>query len=186
MDKKTYCKHDYLFQELLTKEFQVLFQDDPSIDLSKGIYKNISKFGLHRAATKTLVSPCPDVIEWMNQRIDHESRTILNFEDKNVSYYQALVLNQLYHFKESQVKVTPKWLQSKVESVNFLSIMKGWLSEGKFRSNPTTIDWRTSKFRKSFQIIVILMSRIFGSKGASHFQTNGFRSFIRLSHMDQY
>ena len=76
-----------------------MLQDDPSIELSKGIYKNISKSGLHRATTKTSGLPCLDVIEWMTQRIDHESRTILNFEDKNVSSYQALLLNKLYHFK---------------------------------------------------------------------------------------
>ena len=47
--------------------------------------------------------------------------------------------------------------------------MKGWWSEGKFRSKPSPIEWRTSKFRKSVQNIVILMSRIFGRKDASHF-----------------
>jgi hypothetical protein len=99
-----------LFQEFQTKEFQVLLQDDPSTKLSKGIYKNISKSGLHQASTKTPVLPCPKVIEWMTQRTDHESRTILNFKDKHVASYQALVLNQQYHFKESQVKVTREWL----------------------------------------------------------------------------
>ena len=58
------------------------------------------------------------------RRIDHESRTILNLQDKHVAKYQAHVLNLLYHFKEAQVKVTPKWLKNKTEFVNFLSIMK--------------------------------------------------------------
>ena len=62
----------------------------------------------------------------MNRRIDHESRTILNFEGKHVASYQAPMLNQMYYFKESQVKVTPKWLQRKFESIDFLTIMKGW------------------------------------------------------------
>ena len=105
----------------------------------------------------------------MTQRINHESRTILNFEDKHVASYQSLVLNQLYHFKQGQVRVTLEWLQTKIESVDFLSIMKGWLSEGKFRSKPTPAKWRTSRFRKSIQITIILMSRIFGRKDASHF-----------------
>ena len=51
----------------------------------------------------------------MTQKIDHESRTILNLEEKHghVAIYQAPILNQLYHFKEAQVKVTPELLQRK-------------------------------------------------------------------------
>ena len=126
VDKKIAFKQNTPFQAFQTKEFQVLIQDDPSMKLSKGIFKNISKSGLHQATTKTPVLPCPYVIEWLTRRIDHESRTILNFEDKIASNYQASVLNWLYHFKEAQVKVTPEWLKNKTESVDFLSIMKGW------------------------------------------------------------
>ena len=79
--------------------------------MSKGIYKNISRYGLHQETTKTTILPCLDVIEWMTWRIDHESRTIINFEGKHVSSYQAPVLNQMYHFKEAQVKVTSEWLK---------------------------------------------------------------------------
>ena len=61
----------------------------------------------------------------MTKRIYHESRTILNLKDKNVAIYQALVLNQLHHFKEYQVKVALEWLKDRTESVDFLSIMKG-------------------------------------------------------------
>ena len=78
----------------------------------------------------------------MTQRIDHERRTILNFEGKHVSSYQ------MYHFIESQVRVTPEWLQSKTESIDFLTIMKGWWSERNFRSKPTPVGWKTSKFQK--------------------------------------
>ena len=95
-----------MFQELQTKEFQVLLHDDPSMELSKCIYKNISKFGLHWEATKTLVLPCLDVIEWMTQSINHESRKILNLKDKHVARYQPPMLNQLNHFREAKVKVT--------------------------------------------------------------------------------
>ena len=123
----------------------MLFQDDLSTNLSKGIYKNISRSELYRAATKPPVLPCTYVIEWMTQRIDHEIRTILNFNGKHVASYQALVLNQIYRFKEYQVRVTPEWLQSKFESINFLTIMKGWWSKGNFRSNPTPDGWKTSK-----------------------------------------
>ena len=130
VDKKIALKWNTLFQAFQTKEFQVLLQDDPCMELIIGIYKNISKSGLHQVATKTPILPCTDVIEWMTQRIDNESRTILNFEDKHVASYQAPVLNQLYHFKEAQVKVTPEWLRNKIEFVDFLSIMKGWWSEG--------------------------------------------------------
>ena len=62
----------------------------------------------------------------MTWRIDHEIKTIINFKGKHVATYQALVLDQMYHFKESQVKVTLEWLQSKTESIHFLTIMKGW------------------------------------------------------------
>jgi hypothetical protein len=99
VDKKIAFKRNTLFQELQTKEFHVMFQDDPSTELSKGIYKNISKFGIHWVATRTLVLPCSDVIEWITQTIDHERTTILNFEDNEVAIYQAPILNQLYHFK---------------------------------------------------------------------------------------
>ena len=62
VDKKIALKWNTLFQAFQTKEFQVLLQDDPSTKLNKGIYKNISKFGQHRVATKNLVLQCSDVI----------------------------------------------------------------------------------------------------------------------------
>jgi hypothetical protein len=107
-----------------------------STKLRKIIYKNIAKSGLHREATKTPILPCLDVIGWINQRVDHEKRTILKFKDTNVASYPAPILNQLYHFKEVQVKVTSEWLKEKNEYANFLSIMKGWWSEGQLRENP--------------------------------------------------
>jgi hypothetical protein len=128
---------------------------DPSTKLRKNIYKNISKSRLHREASRTLVLPCPDVIEWISRRVDHESKTIINFEDKNVSSYQALVLNLLYHFKEADVKVTLEWLKKNNDSTYFLLIMKGWWSEGQLRENPLSVEWKTSTFIKSIQIIVI-------------------------------
>ena len=47
--------------------------------------------------------------------------------------------------------------------------MKGWWSEGQFRAKPSPVEWKTSKFRKSIQIIVILLARVFGRKDASSF-----------------
>ena len=67
------------------------------------------------------------------------------------------------------MKVTPEWLKDNIESVDFLSIMKGWWSEGQLRANPSPVEWRTSKFRKSIQIIVILLARFFRRKDASSF-----------------
>ena len=90
----------------------------------------------------------------------------LKFEDKNVAIYQAPVLNQLYHFKEDQVQVTPEWLKENNESIDFLSIMKGWWSKGQFRANPSLVEWKTSKFRNSIQIIVIMLARVFRRKDA--------------------
>ena len=83
--------------------------------------------------------------------------------------YQAPVLNQLYHFKEAHVKFNLEWLKQKNDYADFFSIMKGWWSKGQFRAKPSSIERKTSNFRKSIQIIVILLSRVFGRKYASSF-----------------
>ena len=51
----------------------------------------------------------------------------------------------MYHFKESQIKVTQEWLQNRFESINYLDIMKGWWSKGNFRYKPAAIGWKASK-----------------------------------------
>ena len=63
VDKKISFKLNTLFQIFQTKQFQVFLQDYPSVELNKGIYKNISKYGLPRAVAKTPVLSYPDVIE---------------------------------------------------------------------------------------------------------------------------
>ena len=73
VDKKVIFTWNSLFRAFQDKEFQVLLQDYISIELSKDIYRNIIKFGLHREVIKTLVLPCPDVIEWITWKIDHEN-----------------------------------------------------------------------------------------------------------------
>ena len=113
-------------QAFLSKEFQVQLQYYPIIELSKGIYQNISKSGLYRAVTKPSILPCPDGIEWLTQKVDHESMTLLDLEGNHVASYQDPILNQMYHFKEAQIKVTQEWLQNKFKSINCLDIMKGW------------------------------------------------------------
>ena len=85
--------------------------------------------------------------------------------------YQAPILNQLYHFKEAQVKVSLEWLKEKNDYVDFLSIMKRWWSEGQFISNPLYVEWKTSKFRKSMHIMVIFSARVFRRKDVSSFST---------------
>ena len=85
VDKKVTFTWNSLFQAFQDKEFQMLLQDDISIDLSKEIYKNIIKFGLHRACIKTMLLPCSDVIEWITRKVDHENSAILNYEDKSVA-----------------------------------------------------------------------------------------------------
>ena len=85
VDKNISFKGNTFFQAFQTKEFQDLLQYDLSTYLSKGIYNNISKSRLHRATTKTPILPCSYVIELMTQRIDHESRAIINFEGKTCS-----------------------------------------------------------------------------------------------------
>ena len=79
------------------------------------------------------------------------------------------MINQIYHLKEATIKISPDWLKQKSESTDMLTILKGWWSEGNFRSKPTNVEWKTSKFRKTVQIIVILLSRLFRRKDGSTF-----------------
>ena len=95
VDKKVSYTWNSLFQAFQDKEFLMLLQDDVSTELSKEVYKNIIKSGLHRAAVKTLVLPCPDVIEWITRKIDHQHQSILNYEGKCVSNYKASIFNQM-------------------------------------------------------------------------------------------
>ena len=148
----------------------MLLQDDVSTKLITYVYKNVIKSRLHREAVKTLVLPCPNVIEWITRKIDHENWSILNYEEKSVGSYKASVFNQMYHLKEGHIKVTPECLRQKNEAIDFLTIMKGWWSEGQFRAKYASAEWKNSKFRKSVQIIVILLSKVFGKKDGSTFQ----------------
>ena len=50
-----------------------------------------------------------------------------------------------------------------------LTLLKGWWSEGNFRSKPVTAEWKTSKFWKTVQIIVIFLFRVFERKDGSTF-----------------
>ena len=61
-----------LFQAFQDKEFLMLLRDDASIELSRDIYRNIIRSRLHRAAMKTLILPCPNVIEWITRKVDHQ------------------------------------------------------------------------------------------------------------------
>ena len=81
----------------------MLLQNDASTKLSKDIYKNIIKSGLHRATVKTPVLPCPNVVEWITRKIDHQHQSILNAEGKVVANYKPSMINQIYHLKEATV-----------------------------------------------------------------------------------
>ena len=70
-DKKVCYNWNSLFQAFQDKEFLMLLQDDASTKLSKEIDRNIIKSGLQRAAMKTLVLPCLDVIKWITRKVDH-------------------------------------------------------------------------------------------------------------------
>ena len=133
------------------------------------VYKNIIKSGLHRATVKTPILSCLDVIEWITRKTDHQHRSILNVEGKVVANYKSSLINQIYHLKEATIKISPDWLKQKSESADMLTILKGWWSEGNFRRKPANVEWKTSKFRKIVQIIVILLSRLFGRKDGSTF-----------------
>ena len=83
--------------------------------------------------------------------------------------YKPSMINQMYHLKEASVKVSSDWLKQKSESADMLTLLKGWWSEGNFRSKPANAEWKNSKFRKMVQIIVILLSRVFERKDGSNF-----------------
>jgi hypothetical protein len=122
----------------------VLLQNLASTELSKEIYKNIIKSGLHRATVKTPILSCQDVIEWITRKIDHQHRSILNAEGKDMDGYNPSMINQIYHLKEATVKISPDWLKEKCESADMLTILKGWWSKGNFRSKPANVEWKTS------------------------------------------
>ena len=75
----------------------------------------------------------------------------------------------MYHLKEATIKVSPEWLKQKSEFADMLTILKGWWSEGNFQSKLANVGWKTSKFRKTVQIIVILLSRLFRREDGSTF-----------------
>ena len=89
----------------------MLLQNDASTELSEEIYQNIIKSGLHRAAIKTHILPCLDVIEWITIKVDHQHQSILNFEGKVVSSYKPFMINKMYHLKESIIKISHEWLK---------------------------------------------------------------------------
>ena len=107
VDMKVCYTWTSLFQAFQDKEFVVLLQNDANTELSKEIYKNIIKLGLHRATVKTPVLSCSDVIEWITRMIDHQHRSILNVERKFVANYKSSMINQIYHLKEATIKVSP-------------------------------------------------------------------------------
>ena len=92
-NKKVCYTWTSLFQAFHNKEFTVLLENDASTELRKKIYQNIIKSGLHRVAMKTPILPCPDVIEWITKKIDHQHRSILNFEGKIVASYKPSMMN---------------------------------------------------------------------------------------------
>ena len=145
-DKKLCYTWTALFQAFQDKYFFVLLQNDASTELSKEVYKNSIKSALHRATVKTPILSCPDVIEWITRKTDHQHRSILNAEGKDVANYKPSMINQIYYLKEETVKISPDWLKQKCESTDMLTILKGWWSEGNFRSKPANVEWKTSKF----------------------------------------
>ena len=65
--------------------------------------------------------------------------------------------------------MTLEWLKKNNEYVDFLAIMKGCWFKGQSKAKFALVEWRTSKFRKSIQIIVILLPRIFKRKDGASF-----------------
>ena len=112
------------------QDYHMLLQDDPCKELSKDIYKNISKSRLYIVVANTLILPCLDVIEWMTRKVDHFNKILLNFEKNQVASYQPYTIHRMYHFKEPKIKITQEWLQWRDNIVDYLSQMKRWWVEG--------------------------------------------------------
>ena len=85
-DKKVCYTWTSFFQAFQDKEFAMLLQDHVSTELSKEIYRNIVKSGMHRAAMKTPILSCLDIIEWITRKIDNQHRSILNIEGTVVAH----------------------------------------------------------------------------------------------------
>ena len=71
-------------------------------------------------------------------------------------------------------------VEAENESADFMTILKGWWYEGQFKTNPTTMEWKTSRFRKTIQVIVILPSRVFGRKNGSTFLDKWIRIIYQI------
>ena len=124
VDKKVCYTWKSLFQAFQDKDFVVLLHNDANTELSKEIYKNIIKSGLHIATIKTPILSCPDVIEWITRKIDHQHRSILNVKGKAMANYKPSMINQIYHLKEATVKISPDWLKQKSEFADVPTILK--------------------------------------------------------------
>ena len=81
-----------------------------------------------------------------SRNIDHQHRSILNFEGTVVAHYNPSMINQMYHLKQANIKVSLKWLMQKSESIDLLTILKGWWLKGQFKRKPANTESKTSKF----------------------------------------
>ena len=106
VDWKVSLKWNHLFQAFQKRYFQSFLKYDPNTEMNEEIYQNISKSRLYRAISKPLILPCLDVIKWLTRRVDHQRKTLLDFEGKHVASYQPSRLHHMYHFKELYFKVT--------------------------------------------------------------------------------
>ena len=146
IDRNISFEWNQMFQAFLTRDYHMLQQDDLCMELSKEIYKNISKSELYRAAAKPLILLCPHVVEWMTRKVGHSNKILLNLDRKHVASYHPYTIHRMYHFKEPQIKITQEWLQSRDGIIDYLAKMKGWWVEGNFQSKPFPTRWPTAKF----------------------------------------
>ena len=93
IDRKISFQWNQFFQDLLTRVYQMLLQDDPCMELIKEIYKNISKSGLYRAIANPFILSCLDVVEWMTRKVDHSNMILLNFKENHVARYQPYTIH---------------------------------------------------------------------------------------------
>ena len=65
--------------------------------------------------------------------------------DKKLCYTWTTLFQAFQDKRVNPIKISPDWLKQKSESVDMLTILKGWWSAGNFRSKPANVEWKTDR-----------------------------------------
>ena len=141
----------------------MFLQDDASAELRKEVYRNIINSGLHRSTVKTLILPCPYVIEWTNLQCS----TRCTISRKPTSKYH---------------------LNGWSRKMNLLTLWLYWKDGGLKDSSGPSLLLRNGKlpsWGKVFRSLSSFYQYFLGERMDQPSWTNGFRKFIKSSQVDQ-